>query len=75
MMTMIERPICTRLATACDSHGRDRGPRRCNLCDNVFTPKSPFERYCSECKETNELLRFVHWLPEADDSVHARLPA
>lgn len=71
MMTAIHRQV----AAASGGHNRDRGSRKCNLCNGTFTPKSPFERFCPLCKETNELLRFVHWLPEAGDAVQARLPA
>jgi hypothetical protein len=63
------------MSTSLGGHNRGDGPRKCNLCEGTFRPRTPFERYCSVCKETNELLRFVHWLPEADDAVQARLPA
>lgn len=74
MMTAIEgrpRPMSVSL----DGHNRGHDSRKCNLCEGTFRPRTPFERYCSLCKETNELLRFVNWLPEADDSVQSRLPA
>ncbi len=61
--------------TSLDGHNRGHGSRKCNLCEAAFRPRTPFERYCSACKETNELLRFVNWLPEADDVVQSKLPA
>lgn len=56
-------------------HGRGNDPRKCNLCDTKFQPRSPFERFCQHCKEENELLRFVNWLPEVDDTIQSKVPA
>lgn len=74
-MTTIERQSSLRGSLAHGGHGRGRGSRKCNLCDGVFVPRTPFQRFCPLCKATNELLKFVQWLPEADDDVQARIPA
>ena len=47
--------------------------RRCNLCGEVFRPRTRFERFCRQCKTKDELLRFIHWLPEADEPLTAKL--
>jgi len=56
-------------------NGSRKGPRKCNLCEAKFRPRTPFERFCQHCKEENELLRFVHWLPEVDDAIQSKMPA
>lgn len=46
--------------------------RRCNLCAEHFRPRSHYERYCTSCKEKNDLFRFGNWLPEFDDELMMR---
>lgn len=36
--------------------------RNCNLCNQVFSSKSPFDRFCAHCKRDSELLHFSEWL-------------
>ena len=40
--------------------------RTCNLCDELFSPKSRFERYCTDCKRESELFKYGNWLPEIE---------
>lgn len=47
---------------------RDQAPRRCNVCDECFRPRTHFDRYCSSCKKDSELLKFSEWLPGLDES-------
>ena len=47
--------------------------RCCNLCGELFSPASRFERYCHECKKENELFKYGNWLPELDDHLAAKL--
>lgn len=49
--------------------------RSCNICSEQFHPKSPFARYCSNCKEHSELLKFSDWLPELDSELELNLIA
>ncbi|MGZ3652740.1 MAG: hypothetical protein ACXVB9_14115 [Bdellovibrionota bacterium] len=51
------------------------GSRKCNLCNEAFRARTPFARFCSTCRETNELLRFGNWLPEAGAYVPTKIPA
>lgn len=47
----------------------------CNICGNTFQARSVFQRFCYRCKESEEMLRFMDWLPEVDDSLVARVSA
>ena len=58
-----------------EGHGRPTRQRSCNLCDEKFMPRNPFERFCRQCKDEDELLRFAGWLPEMDDSSPPKLSA
>lgn len=49
--------------------------KSCNICGNTFRSRSLFQRFCYRCKESEEILRFVDWLPELDDSLVARMSA
>lgn len=49
--------------------------RTCNLCSIAFKPKTPFDRYCADCRQGNELLRFSEWLPETEFTIQKRLSA
>lgn len=37
--------------------------KTCNLCHGLFKAISPLLRFCTHCKETNELFRFHDSLP------------
>ena len=52
-----------------------RGQRSCNLCSGRFSPKSAFERYCSTCREKNELLKFSECLPDLELAFQEKLIA
>lgn len=49
--------------------------RRCNLCADEFQPRTVFDRYCRNCKDENELLKFSEWLPELDAALTKRFSA
>jgi uncharacterized OB-fold protein len=49
--------------------------QKCNLCPEQFHPRTPFDRYCPECKENNELLKFSEWFPELDESYAEKISA
>ncbi len=49
--------------------------RSCNLCMQAFAPNTVFERFCSRCRDDNELLRFSEWLPELDEEIQEKIPA
>jgi hypothetical protein len=49
--------------------------RSCNICSAPFDPKTPFDRYCLNCKEHSELLKFSEWLPELDSELELNLIA
>ncbi len=36
---------------------------RCNLCERRFRSASQFDRFCNDCKQSDELYRFAGWLP------------
>ena len=41
--------------------------RCCNLCDIAFHPRTVFDRYCVQCREQEELLKFSDWLPQIEN--------
>ena len=43
--------------------------RCCNLCGELFSPHSRFERYCNDCKKEDELFKYGNWLPELNDQL------
>jgi len=49
--------------------------RHCNLCARKFAPRTVFDRYCSNCKDESELLKFSEWLPEIGDDVQEKISA
>jgi len=49
--------------------------RRCNVCSQLFRPRTPFERYCEVCREDSELLKFSEWLPELDEGFAEQISA
>lgn len=49
--------------------------RPCNICGTIYRPHTAFDRYCSHCKQNEELLRFSDWLPEIDAALTARVSA
>jgi hypothetical protein len=49
--------------------------RRCNLCADEFRPRTAFDRYCLNCKEESELLKFSEWLPELDAALTEQMSA
>lgn len=50
-------------------------PRCCNLCSQVFVPRTVFDRFCVTCKEGSELIKFSEWLPESEAAVQQPLSA
>jgi hypothetical protein len=52
-----------------------RATRSCNLCSSCFHPRTAFDRYCQECREHNELLRFSDWLPDLNPVIEEKLIA
>ncbi len=37
--------------------------RPCNLCQREFLAHSPFQRFCSHCREASELLHYYESMP------------
>ena len=50
-------------------------PRPCNLCMRTFDPHTVFDRFCPNCREQNELLKFSDWLPELPEYIQQKIPA
>jgi hypothetical protein len=58
------------------NHGkRDKQNRLCNLCTQEFLTHTLFDRYCEECREKSELLKFSDWLPELDEAIADQISA
>jgi Zn finger protein HypA/HybF involved in hydrogenase expression len=34
---------------------------KCNICNENYSPKSRFERFCPQCREHSELYRYREW--------------
>jgi hypothetical protein len=49
--------------------------RVCNICAELFKPRTVFDRYCPNCKTGSEMLKFSEWLPEMSPSVQEKLSA
>ena len=45
--------------------------RSCNLCGELFSPHTRFERYCQDCKK-EDAFKFGSWLPEFNDDLAAK---
>jgi hypothetical protein len=37
--------------------------RGCNLCGREIRARHPFARFCSKCKDRNEVYRSAEWQP------------
>lgn len=55
--------------------GKKSKLRLCNICNNGFKAKTPFDRFCHSCKEQSEILKFSSCLPEIDESIFERISA
>ncbi len=55
--------------------GREKHARPCNLCERKFEPRNAFVRFCSACRERDELLRFNEWLPQIEEEIVEKMSA
>lgn len=69
------RGISGRIGFAPMRSERKAKSRCCNICGKTFHARTMFDRYCGQCKEGEELLKFSDWLPEIDDTMATRIPA
>jgi hypothetical protein len=51
------------------------GKRLCNICAEAFKPRTVFDRYCPNCKNGSEMLKFYEWLPEMSPAIQEKLSA
>jgi hypothetical protein len=70
----MKNTLIKRWASLRSSSGEKR-IRSCNICSEQFHPKTPFDRYCLDCKQHSELLKFSEWLPELDSEFELKLIA
>lgn len=49
--------------------------RCCNLCGRSFRAPHAFARYCRQCKEQEEVLKYSEWLPELDGTLPTKVSA
>jgi hypothetical protein len=49
--------------------------RNCYLCSHRFQASTVFDRYCADCKEHNELLKFSESYPSVDESIAEKIYA